>query len=514
VRRMARASMVAIPTIAAIAVAVPAATAKQNTQSISATPAALAAAAADRVASAATGALTKGPDEAFVRGDVVGGAGGLQYVSYQRTYRGMAVIGGDAVVVTDAHGHVLSVSSAMSGAVAMPQMSAAVPAAAAAGTARSRMSGASNAGAPREVVLVRDTGAQLAWETVVEGRNGALPSRVHVFVDAVTGAVLDSYDEVKADTGNSFYDGKVTINTTPGKLVDPTRTGLSCGPLSTRQPFTNSGTTWGNGTGTDLKTGCVDAFFTVEKETDMLKTWLGRNGLNGNGREFPLFVGLNQVNAFWDGRSGNFGHSSDNKRQATSIDVVAHEMGHAIFQFTPGGAGSGNENGGINESTGDIFGALTEAFANNPKDRPDYTVGEAVNLVGNGPIRFMYNPSLRGDPNCFSSAIPRTEVHSAAGPLNHWFYLVAEGTSPTDGQPKSPTCNNSTVKGLGIRTAGQIYLGALMRKTSTWRYASVRVATLQATRQLFPNSCTQFNTVKAAWNAISVPAQPGEPTCA
>jgi Zn-dependent metalloprotease len=510
VRRMVRASLVAVAGIAAVAVAVPYATAKQNTPSRS--PAALAAAAADQLTSGATAQLAKGPDEAFVRGDVVSGAGGLQYVAYERTYHGIPMIGGDAVVVSDSSGHVLSVSSAMSRPVSMPELTAPVRADAATGAARALAAGTRSAAAPRQVILVRDS-ARLAWEVVTEGRNGNAPSRMHVFVDARTGAVLDSYDEVKADTGNSFYDGKVTINTTPGRMVDPTRTGLSCGPLSTRQPFTNSGTTWGNGTGTDLKTGCVDAFFTVEKETDMLKTWLGRNGLNGNGREFPLFVGLNQVNAFWDGRSGNFGHSSDNKRQATSIDVVAHEMGHAVFQFTPGGAGSGNENGGINESTGDIFGALTEAFANNPKDRPDYTVGEAVNLVGKGPIRFMYNPSLRGDPNCFSSAIPRTEVHSAAGPLNHWFYLVAEGTSPTDGQPKSPTCNNSTVKGLGIKAAGQIYMGALMRKTSTWRYASVRVATLQAAKQLFPGSCTQFNTVKAAWNAISVPAQAGEPTC-
>src|SRR5439155_24157182 len=265
--------------------------------------------------------------------------------------------------------------------------------------------------------------------------------------------------------------------------------------------------------GTDLKTGCVDAYFTVETEFDMLKAWLGRNGLNGSGRAFPLFVGLNQVNAFWDGSSGNFGHSSDNQRQATSIDVVAHEMGHAIFQFTPGGTGRGNENGGINEGTGDIFGALTEAFANNPNDPPDFTVGEEVNLVGQGPIRFMYNPSLVGDPNCFSNRIPGTEVHSAAGPLNHWFYLLAEGSRPTDGQPNSPTCNNSTVRGISIRKAGQIYMGALNRKTSGWRYVNVRVATLQAAKQLFPGSTTECNTVKAAWNAVRVPAQPGEPTC-
>ena len=39
------------------------------------------------------------------------------------------------------------------------------------------------------------------------------------------------------------------------------------------------------------------------------------------------------------------------------------------------------------------------------------------------------------------------------------------------------------------------------------------VATLQAARALFPNSCTEFNATRAAWSAVSVPAQAGEPTC-
>jgi hypothetical protein len=41
----------------------------------------------------------------------------------------------------------------------------------------------------------------------------------------------------------------------------------------------------------------------------------------------------------------------------------------------------------------------------------------------------------------------------------------------------------------------------------------VRVASLNAARNLYPGSCTEFNTVRAAWNAISVPAQANEPTC-
>ena len=66
----------------------------------------------------------------------------------------------------------------------------------------------------------------------------------------------------------------------------------------------------------------------------------------------------------------------------------------------------------------------------------------------------MYNPSALGDPNCWSRRIKNTEVHAAAGPLNHWFYLLSQGSN---GSPAVPTCNGSTVTGLGIQTAGKIF---------------------------------------------------------
>jgi hypothetical protein len=264
----------------------------------------------------------------------------------------------------------------------------------------------------------------------------------------------------------------------------------------------------GNGSGTNLETACVDAYYAEQQEWNMLRDWLGRNGINGQGRGFQSRVGLNDTNAFWNGSFGSFGHNSANSAQATSIDVVAHEFGHAIFQFTPGGAGAGNENGGLNESNGDIFGALTEAFANNPNDPPDFQVGEKVNLVGRGPIRFMYNPSLVGDPNCFNAQIPNTEVHAAAGPQNHFFYLLSQGSNAN---PASPTCNGSTVTGIGIQKAGQIYYNGLLRKTSGWNYAAARRATVAAAASMF--GATECNATKAAWSAVSVPAQAGEATC-
>src|SRR5262249_7737346 len=80
-------------------------------------------------------------------------------------------------------------------------------------------------------------------------------------------------------------------------------------------------------------------------------------------------------------------------------------------------------------------------------------------------------------------------------------------------KPASPTCNSTSISGISLLKAGKIYYNAMLAKTSTWKYANVRVATLNAAKSLYPSSCTEFNVVKAAWAAISVPAQSGEPTC-
>jgi len=122
----------------------------------------------------------------------------------------------------------------------------------------------------------------------------------------------------------------------------------------------------------------------------------------------------------------------------------------------------------------------------------------------------MYNPSALGDPNCYSSSIPGTEVHAAAGPGNHWFYLLSQGSN---GSPTSPTCNSSTVTGIGIQKAIRIMYNAMLMKTSSSSYLKYRTWTLTAAKNLYPGSCAEFNTVKAAWDAVSVPAQTGDPTC-
>ncbi|WP_030721757.1 M28 family peptidase [Streptomyces sp. NRRL S-237] len=481
------------------------------------TPAARAVAAADQAVDSGLDSLVNSSQEQYERRLVTPWVKDLYSVSYERSYRGLPVVGGDAVVLADGTGKVRALQSASSVRIDVSTQ-ASVSAKDAESASRAKLVSVDKVESSRLVVRLKDDKPVLAWETVLSGRTRTAPSKLHVFVDARTGAFVDSYDEVVAGTGNSKWNGPgpVTIDTTNSgstyTLRDPNRTGLSCADYSTGTVFSKSSDSWGTGNPTSKETGCVDLMFAAQKQWDMLSQWLGRNGVSGNGRSFPAKVGLSDLNAYWDGSSVTIGRNSANEWIA-GIDVVAHEYGHAIDSNTPGGT-SGQESG-LGEATGDIFGALTEAFANEPApyDTPDYTVGEVINLQGRGPIRNMYNPpAVNNDPACYSSAIPGTEVHAAAGPLNHWFYLLAEGTSPGGGKPNSSTCNGTSLTGVGVQNAGKIFYGGMLLKTSSMSYKKYRTATLSSAKSL-DATCDLFNKTKAAWDGISVPAQTADPTC-
>jgi Zn-dependent metalloprotease len=471
---------------------------------------ATAAASADALVASRPAQLMSSAGEIYSHGNVIT-SGGLSYVPYDRTYLGLPVVGGDFVVVTDSAGAVLSTSVALQYRIGTLGIKPAISSGAAELVARQELKSVSAVQGTRLVVYALGSSARLAWQTTVAGTGATGYSRLTVTVDALTGRVLDRLERVMHGTGNGNWNGTVTITTTSSGGVffmsSPTVSNLPCQDAANNTTFSGPDDIWGNGVGTNRETGCVDAFYGASVEAQMLSAWLGRNGMNGSGGAWPIRVGLNDLNAFYDGTQVQIGHNSVNQ-WIGALDVVAHEMGHGVDDTTPGGI----SRNGTQEFVADVFGATTEFFAANPNDPSDFTVGEEINLSGTGPIRNMYNPSLLGDPNCYSRKIAHTEVHAAAGPGNHWFYLAAIGSNAA-GQPVSPTCNGSTVTGIGIQKAMQIFYNAMLMKTSQSSYPNYRRWTLQAAKNLFPGSCVEFNAIKAAWDAVSVPAQSGEATC-
>ncbi|NBW83180.1 M4 family peptidase, partial [bacterium] len=274
--------------------------------------------------------------------------------------------------------------------------------------------------------------------------------------------------------------------------------------------FLDADNKWGSGLLSDRASVGVDAQFGAAMTWDFFKTKFGRSGLrnDGVGATSRVHYGRAYNNAYWsdscfcmtygDGDGTTF-------NPFASLDVAGHEMSHGLTAMTAKLVYSG-ESGGLNEANSDIFGTMVEYYANNAKDTPDYLIGEQLYKSGGGKaLRYMYNPILDGrSPSCYSSTIGSLDVHYSSGVANHFFYLLAEGSAPV-GLPASPTCNNSSVTGIGRDAASAIWYRALtVYMTSSTGYAAARTATLSAASDLYGSASAQYLAVAAAWSAVGV----------
>ena len=169
------------------------------------------------------------------------------------------------------------------------------------------------------------------------------------------------------------------------------------------------------------------------------------------------------------------------------------------------------------EFVADVFGEATEWFANEPApyDTPDFVWGDSVS----GLPRYFFAPASTFGYPCFTPDVHNVDEfgsHLAAGVGDHWFYLLAEGTNPADGQPVSRVCGNptfTTFTGIGLVPALQILYNAMLMKNFNATYENYRFLTVVSAAMLFPGNCGILNRVRAAWDGVSVPVQSNEPTC-
>ena len=90
---------------------------------------------------------------------------------------------------------------------------------------------------PGELVVFQSaTGPKLAYEVITEGiKADQTPTRLHTIVDATTGKILTSWDDVKHGTGNGIFVGSVTLGTTRRhELHDEGLARATTRPTSTR----------------------------------------------------------------------------------------------------------------------------------------------------------------------------------------------------------------------------------------------------------------------------------------
>ncbi len=455
---------------------------------------------------------------------VITEAHGASHVRYSRTHDGIAVLGGDFIVHTGVKGVYAGASNGLAAPLSV-DTAAALSGAGAVTAATPLFQGKLASATAKRLVIDATAGAPtLAWEVVAEGikPDGQTPSKLHVLVDADAGTVRGSWNEIQhaTGTGHSMYSGTVAIDTTPVgaqfELKDPVRgNGFTCDMNNAGGACANmfdADNIWGNHLPTHRQTAAVDAHYGAAKTYDYFKLIHGRNGIFGTGAGVPSRVhyGNNYSNAFWDGTRMTYGDGAGNVRPLTSVDVAGHEMSHGITQALSGLIYSG-ESGGLNEATSDIFGNMVEFYANNASDPGDYLVGEKINIFGNGkPLRYMHEPFLdTKSPNCWTVNTKNLDPHYSSGVANHFYFMLAEGSGPT-AYGTSPTCNNSTVTGIGRAKAQKIWYRALdLYFPNNTQYVDAgnndaRFYTLRAAADLYGSCSIEYRTVQKAWSAVSV----------
>ena len=168
---------------------------------------------AERAAEAATAAaLGLGSGEALQARSVVVDADGTRHVRYDRTLDGLAVVGGDLVVEKSASGSVRATRGQAAKGLGTVAKKVSVSSAAAIATARKQTAYTPTATTATQVIWAGDGTARIAWDVRTVGtRADQTPSRQHVYVDARTGAVIETQEEIADGSGTSKYNGTVTI---------------------------------------------------------------------------------------------------------------------------------------------------------------------------------------------------------------------------------------------------------------------------------------------------------------
>ncbi|MFJ7338232.1 M4 family metallopeptidase [Streptomyces sp. NPDC101110] len=476
--------------------------------------------------------------------DVVVDEDGTRHVRYDRTYHRLPVLGGDFVLHLNPDGTYRGTSratkSALSLASVTPKVSAPTAADLAANLLRAAHLGETLkklTAKPRLVVDALHGAPKLAWQTdaVAHDELGNPVGRT-LLTDATTGARIDAWDSMESASGEgrSLYGGTVPLETTASgssyQLKDATRGGTYTGDAEnktdrclltvclTRAPatlFTDADNQWGTGAASDRSTVAVDAQYGTDVTWDYYKKVHGRDGIAGDGKGSfnRVHYGKDYNNAFWDDNCFCMTYGDgDGKLMGplVSLDVAGHEMSHGVTSKTAALTYSG-ESGGLNEATSDIFGTLVEFHAENAEDRGDWLIGEKVVRSGLGreALRFMDKPSKDGkSADCWNAKLGDLDVHYSSGVGNHFAYLLAEGSGKKSlggVAYDSPTCDGSTVTGIGRAALGRIWYRALtVYMTSSTNYADARTATLNAAKDLYGADSTEQKAVAAAWKAVAV----------
>ncbi|MGR3764051.1 M4 family metallopeptidase [Rossellomorea sp. NS-SX7] len=345
------------------------------------------------------------------------------------------------------------------------------------------------------------------------------PGNWNYFIDTKTGEILNKYNDMhevsgtnQVGTGTGVLGGTKQLNTTLSGstyyLQDNTRGGgvytYDMDNMTFFPQFFLPGSLWADSDNVfndSYDAAAVDAHYFAGQTYDFYKENYNRNSYDNNGAELVSSVhyssGYN--NAFWNGSQMVYGDGDGTTFAPLSggIDVVAHELTHAVTNFTSDLVYQ-NESGALNEAISDIFGTLVEFEKGS---NPDFEIGEDIYTPGTSgdALRSMSDPSKYGDPDHYSVRYTGTQdnggVHINSGIINKQAYLLSEGG----------TFYGVTVPGIGREKLGDIYYRMnTVYLTSSSTFSQARAAAVQAAADLYGSGSAEVNAVNLSFDAVGI----------
>ncbi|GAB3201301.1 Zn-dependent metalloprotease [Pontibacter aydingkolensis] len=352
-------------------------------------------------------------------------------------------------------------------------------------------------------------------------------SRDYVYVNAQTGEVVfkDAIIKHATATGTAAtrYSGSRSITTdsyngsyrlrefTRGNGIETynCKTGTS---YTSAVDFTDNDNNWTSGefNNTAKDNAALDAHWAAQMTYDYFKLKHNRNSFDNAGAKIKSYVHYdkNYENAFWNGSVMTYGDGATRFDALTSLDVGAHEIGHAVCSNSANLVYQ-NESGAMNEGFSDIWGAAVEYYA--APEKSIWLIGEDIDKQRPA-LRSMSDPNSEGQPDTYkgdmwySGTGDNGGVHYNSGVLNHWFYVLSVGKSGTN-----DIGNSYSVTGIGIDAAARIaYRTETVYLTSNSVYADARTYSIQAAIDLYGAGSAQVIQTTNAWHAVGIGGKYGE----
>jgi Zn-dependent metalloprotease len=421
--------------------------------------------------------------ESFASRRVVEDELGQVHVRIDQSIAGLRVVGADMIVHADARtGKVIGVNGRFVADRGLPrQARVAANAAIEYAAGDFGIEASLVTGIPElTYVVAEDDSIHLAWTNLVSYTNEEGEQLDRIFADALTGAGVARHPQIMRAKNRQTY----TCNngtSLPGTLLF--NEGGSSADLTAMAAYNNAGKTY-------------DYYFTKH----------GRDSYNNAGATLRSSVHYSSSynNAFWNGSQMVYGDGDGVTFSplAKSLDVVAHELTHAVTGVTAGLVYS-NESGALNEAMSDCFGAAVEAYSDGSVNADVWKVGDEIYTPGTpgDALRTMNDPAAAGDfdyyPTRYVGTADNGGVHTNSGIQNLAFYLLVSGGT----HPRGKT--SQVVTGIGMAAAEKIFYRALdVYATSSTNFRIMRNYTVQAAGDLYGAGSANQTQTGNAWTAV------------